>query len=66
MHRHCRFSGTGDTLHNDVRFRRTADNEVLLFLDRRNDLAQNCLFILGKVFCQQFIVGDHIRIKEIF
>ena len=62
MHRHCRFSGTGDTLHNDVRFRRTADNEVLLFLDRRNDLPQNRLFIFCKIPRQKLIVCHDFRI----
>ena len=42
-----------------------ADDFVLLLLDCGNDLAQHRLFVPRQIFCQQFIVGHHIRIVEV-
>ena len=63
MHCHGRFTGPCNTLNNDVMIRRFADNFILLFLNGCDNLAKDRLFILGKILCQQIIVGDHLTVK---
>ena len=65
MHRHRSLSGTGHPLNNEIYPGRLPDNGILLLLDGSNDLAQNRLFVSGQILGQQFIIGHHIRIKEV-
>ena len=66
VHRHRRLSGASHALYDQIRLRGSADNEVLLLLDRRNDLTEHRFFVLRQILCQQFIVRYHIGIKKVF
>ena len=66
MHRHRRLSGASHALYDQIRLRGSADNEVLLLLDRRNDLTEHRFFVLRQILCQQLIVRYHIGIKKVF
>ena len=66
VHRHRRLSGTSHALYDQICLRGSADNEVLLLLDRRNDLTEHRFFVLRQILCQQLIVRYHIGIKKVF
>ena len=66
VHRHRRLSRTSHALYDQIRLRGSADNEVLLLLDRRNDLTEHRFFVLRQILCQQLIVRYHIGIKKVF
>ena len=65
MHGHCGLAGARRSLYDHVVLGLFADDFVLLLLDCGNDLAQHRLFVPRQIFCQQFIVGHHIRIVEV-
>ena len=62
MHRHRRFSRTRHALHDHAVIGRFPDNFVLLLLNCRDNLAQNCLFIFCKIPRQKLIVCHNFRI----
>ena len=63
MHRHCRFPGARHPLHDHIVIGRFPDDFVLFLLDGRYDLTEYRLLVSGKVFGQQIIIGNHLRIK---
>ena len=50
MHRHRRLSGASHALYDQIRLRGSADNEVLLLLDRRNDLTEHRFLFFARYF----------------
>ena len=65
MHGHRRLSGSRHALYDQIRLRRTPDNEVLLLLNRRNDFTEYRFFVLRQILRQELIIRYHIRIKKV-
>ena len=67
VHGHRGLAAACHPLDNQVGKGGFADNGVLLFLDRGDDLPQHSLLVPGKVFGQKIVIGNHfcvIKIEE--
>ena len=65
VHGNRGFPRSRHALHDHVVIRGTADDIVLLLLDRGDDLSQDGLLVFGKIPGQQIVVGHHLGIIKI-
>ena len=62
VHGHRGLAAACHPLDNQVGKGGFADNGVLLFLDRGDDLPQHRVLVLGQVLHQQLVIGSHIAV----
>ena len=65
VHGHGGLTGTCYALHDDVVEGGLADDFILFFLDRGDDLAQYGLLVFGQIFGEKVVVGDHFAVEII-
>ena len=65
VHGHGGLTGTCHALHDDVVEGGLADDLILLFLDRGDDLAQYGLLVFGQIFGEKFVGGNHFAVEII-